>query len=78
MSDTPRWTLPAFLDRLAELHLAYVLARYRDSINVEVYTPGEHWEVEFMDDGTVEVERFKSSGKIGDERWLDQLLRSAE
>lgn len=77
MSDSLRWTLPTFLDRLAELHLTYVLARYRDSINVMVYTPGEHWEVEFMDDGTIEVERFTSSGDIGDERWLDQLFDKA-
>jgi hypothetical protein len=78
MDDKPRWTIPAFLDRLAQLHLSYVLARYRDSINVEVYVPGEHWEVEFMDDGSIEVERFRSSGEIGDERWLDELFDMAK
>lgn len=31
---------------------------------VEVYAPGEHWEIEFMDDGTLEIERFRSPGGI--------------
>lgn len=31
---------------------------------VMVATPGVRWEIEFMDDGSVEVERFRSTGKI--------------
>ncbi len=78
MQSDARGTLPAFLDRLAGLHLTYVLARYRDSITVEVYVPGTNWEVEFMDDGSIEVERFTSSGQMGDETWLEELLASPE
>jgi hypothetical protein len=78
MSDVVRWTLPAFLDRLSALNLSYTLGRYRNSINVLVTVPGERWEVEFMDDGAIEVERFTSSGKMGDERSLAELFRLAE
>jgi hypothetical protein len=78
MTTDPRWSLPAFLDRLTELHLSYTIGRYRDSINVMVATPGDRWEVEFMDDGTIQVERFRSSGEMGDERWFDELFAAVE
>ena len=36
-------------------------------ITINVYASGaEHWEVEFWDDGTVDVERFVSSGPVDD------------
>ena len=73
-TDPVRWTLPAFLDRLTELHASFTLERFRDSIAVIVAVPGERWEVEFMDDGSIEVERFRSSGKLGDEKSFDELF----
>ena len=45
---------------------------------VTIATPGSRWEVEFMDDGTVEVERFSSDGTIWDESAIDELLRELE
>ena len=68
------WTLPTFLDRLTARRLSYYLARYRDSILVTVATPGVRWEVEFMDDGGIEVEKFTSSGDMGGAAWVDDLL----
>ena len=68
------WSLPTFLDRLVALHGSYTLGRYRDSIMVTVATPGIRWEVEFMDDGRIEVERFVSPGDIGDAAWIDEIL----
>jgi hypothetical protein len=68
------WTLPRFLDRLQALHGSYSLGRYRDSIMVTVATPALRWEVEFMDDGRIEVERFVSPGDIGDSALIDALL----
>ena len=41
---------------------------------VAIATPGSRWEVEFLDEGTVEVERFRSDGTIMDERAIDELL----
>jgi len=67
-------TLVEFLDELEGKHASYRLDRVRDSIMVEVWTPGKHWEVEFMDDGSVEVEVFESDGTLFDEVVLPDLL----
>jgi hypothetical protein len=40
---------------------------------VLVAVPGERWEVEFLDDGSVEVERFISNGEICGEEALHEL-----
>ena len=36
--------------------------------------PGEHWEIEFFADGSVEAEQFISGGEIYDEGVLDRLF----
>jgi hypothetical protein len=41
---------------------------------VLVTLPGERWEIEFIDDGSVEVERFMSDGEIAGEEVLNELL----
>lgn len=41
---------------------------------VSINVPGERWEVEFLEDGDIEVERFCSHGEIGDERLLAELF----
>jgi hypothetical protein len=36
-------------------------------LTINVYaSPSEHWEIEFWDDGNVQIERFASSGGVGD------------
>lgn len=40
-----------------------------------VAVPGEHWEVEFMADGTVEIEIFESSGEISGAAKIDELFQ---
>jgi hypothetical protein len=69
-----------FLDRLDAGRLHYVLRHTRpDSLMVDVQIPGERWEIEFMLDGSLEVERYRSSGEIeGEPALLDELLRSGE
>ena len=54
----------AFLERLKAARLSYRLDHVRDALMVCLAVPGERWEVEFFDDGTIEVERFRSSGEI--------------
>ena len=67
--------LMAFLDRLEQGKLSYTLARYRqEALMVSVAMPGERWEVEFLEDGSVEVERFISNGDIYEAEALDALL----
>lgn len=64
----------AFLERLDAEKLSYRLEHVRDSLMVIIAVPGERWEVEFFDDGHVEVERFKSPGEIDGEEALEVLF----
>jgi hypothetical protein len=67
--------LMAFLDNLEQANINYTLARYRDeAIMVNVAVPGERWEIEFLIDGSVEVERFVSDGDIYDQEVLKELF----
>lgn len=63
-----------FLARLEAAKIWYRLEHVRDSLMVSITVPGERWEVEFLEDGHVEVERFVSSGSIEDEQALDRLV----
>ncbi len=77
MKTVPRSSLGAllrFLDQLELAKIAYRLERIRDSIMVVVAVPGERWEVEFFDDGQVEIERFFSTGMIEGDDVLDRLV----
>ncbi|MBE7471813.1 MAG: hypothetical protein DPW09_13475 [Anaerolineae bacterium] len=67
--------LMRFLDKLDQGKLSYTLARYRDeAIMVSVAVPGERWEIEFLRDGSIEVERFISQSEIYGEEALDELF----
>lgn len=72
--------LSAFLVRLEEAKISFQVARNRyDAVSVMVAVPGQRWEVDFLADGDVEVERFVSSGQIDDESALeDWFARFAE
>jgi hypothetical protein len=75
MSNQPFSKLTTFLKHLEHAHIHYALASHReDAIMVLVTVPGERWEVEFLGDGTVEVERFISNGEICGEGALQALL----
>jgi len=61
--------LLSFLVRLKEVKIHYSLKHTRDeAVMVLITVPGEHWEVEFFADGSVEIEVFKSNGEIYDEK----------
>ena len=67
--------LLAFIRRLEEAHIFYQVASTRaDAISVHVTVPGQRWEVDFLADGDVDVERFVSTGEIDDEAALDELF----
>lgn len=67
--------LVAFLNQLEQEQINYTLAHHRDeTIMVNVAVAGERWEVEFFEDGSVEVERFVSSGEIDGEEVLSELF----
>lgn len=70
----PQTGLFEFLAELEEKRIAYRLDRVRpDSLMVAIAVPGERWEVEFLADGTVEVERFKSDGGVEGYEALQEL-----
>ena len=75
-----KWTLYSFLEALDKRKIFYRLGRVReDTVMVEVTVPGERWEVEFFGDGEVEIEVYRSEGKILDESAItDMLQRNAE
>lgn len=50
------------LAELNQRHVQYELHIVRDALMVSVAVPGEYWEIEFFDDGHVELERFESQG----------------
>jgi hypothetical protein len=67
--------LTAFLQSLERGKIHYILQSCRDeAIMVLVTVPGERWEVEFLADGSVEVERFISDGEIYGEDILGELF----
>lgn len=67
--------LTSFLRRLEQGKIHYRLDTIRDAcILVDVAVPGERWEIEFSDDGSVEIEVFKSDGKVRDRGALDELF----
>src|SRR5437763_10454944 len=66
-----------FLERLDRANVRYQLAHVRDALMVHLATPGERWEVEFFEDGHVEVERFRSPGEIEGEGGLERLFSEA-
>ncbi|MFN6478900.1 hypothetical protein [Nostoc sp. DedQUE07] len=67
--------LITFLSQLEQETISYTLAHHRDeTIMVNVAVAGERWEVEFFEDGSVEVERFISSGEINGEEVFSELF----
>ncbi|MEH2360353.1 hypothetical protein [Nostoc sp.] len=67
--------LVTFLNQLEQERISYTLAHHRDeTIMVNVAVAGERWEVEFFEDGSVEVERFVSSGEINGEEVFSELF----
>lgn len=67
--------LTAFLAQLDAKRIGYSLAHSReDALLVAVAVPGERWEIEFLVDRSVEVERFVSDGEIYDEAMLIELF----
>lgn len=73
---TPHERLSRLLCRLKEARIYHQLRDTRENaVSVDVAVPGERWEIDVLEDGTVEVEVFKSDGTIHDESKLSELLQ---
>lgn len=65
-----------FLNKLEENKIFYKLDKVRsEALMVEVVVPGQRWEIEFLDDGTVEIEKFISDKDMYDARELEILFK---
>jgi hypothetical protein len=65
-----------FLCRLEDCKIHYRLEHSRkESIMVIPDVPGQKWEIEFFDDGNVEIEIFTSDGEIRPESELDRFFK---
>jgi hypothetical protein len=64
-----------FLNILEKNTIYYRLNKIRsEGIMVEVAVPGQRWEIEFMEDGTIDIEKFISDGSFYGKEELEVLL----
>lgn len=63
--------------RIRRLHYTIDVAR-DNAVMVTVAVPGQLWEVEFFDDGSVDVERYVSDGTITGRDALADLFSYAD
>ncbi len=67
--------LGALLERLEHSRISFKIGRTRsDGISVLVTVPGQRWEVDFLSDGDIDVERFLTIGQVESETALDDLF----
>jgi hypothetical protein len=67
--------LTALLTEFERKGISYSLAHNREeAIMVIAAAPGERWEIEFLVDGSVEIERFTSDGQIYGQEVLSELF----
>ena len=64
-----------FLNRLEQNKIYYRMNKVRNGIMVEITVPGERWEVEYMEDGYIEVEKFVSDGRIFHQDEIEVLFQ---
>jgi|307.fasta_scaffold314842_2 hypothetical protein len=76
MNDTrSQLDIFSFLQKLDEKKIPRRLDSVRDdAIMVEIPLPGERWEIEFFATGEIDIEVFRSDGKIRHAEALHELL----
>lgn len=66
----------ALLNKLEENSIFYKLNKVRnEAIMIEVAIPGQRWEIEFLEDGTVDIEKFISDKDMYDVNELETLFK---
>lgn len=67
--------LLTFVQKLEAARIPFQMKKtLEDAIGVLAFAPGEYWEVDFLENGEVYVERFRSDGRILDETALTELF----
>jgi hypothetical protein len=63
------------VDRLNEAKIYWILRCTRaDAISIDIAVPGQRWEIDFLSDGTIDIEIFRSDGSIFDDSKLSELF----
>jgi hypothetical protein len=63
------------LERLDQAKIPYSMQHSRENaVMITAFAPSEYWEIEFIDDDEIEIERFRSDGSILDESALKELF----
>ena len=61
--------------KLKNANIYFTLSEVRDnSVMVLAVVPGQRWEIEVFEDGTLEIEVFYGDGKILDGNSLDEMV----
>lgn len=64
-----------FINKLEERKIFFRVDKIRnESILINVTVPGQRWEIEFLTDGSVEIEKFISDGQIFGKEQLEVLF----
>ncbi len=67
--------LLSFLNRLDASNISYILKHNREeTIVVFIDVPGQRWEVDFFEDGSIEVEKFISTFVKGNGGLIEELF----
>ena len=76
-ATSPFELLLTFLDQLETANLHYDLKHVRDSMMVVVFTAEGYWEIEFFENGGIEVELFKRKKgvRVVHEKWLKRFIK---
>jgi hypothetical protein len=58
----------------------YTVTKYRyDGVSIRATVPGERWEIDVLEDGDVDFERFVSTGEVtGEAEMKESIARFAE
>ena len=80
VNATPFETLQAIFRMLEAAAIHFTVSRYRDdAVSIHAVVPGERWEIDVLDDGTIDFERFVSDGEMLDDGALkESIARFAE
>jgi len=61
--------------QLQDAGIYHEMSCYREeAISIVVRVPGQYWEIDFLADGSIGVERFVSNGEIDDESVLEEMI----
>lgn len=63
-----------FLDALENRKIFYRLDKVNENLLVEIAVPGQRWEVEFLKNGSIQIEKFISTGNLYGESALAELF----